>query len=52
VDKQDLETVTPGYRKIMLKDGTKEIIPVKPMHRDGVLNFSESIGHNRVGGSD
>ena len=44
VDEDDLEPVTPGYRKIMLRDGTKEIIPVKPMHRDGVLDFQKRAG--------
>jgi len=44
VDESDLEAVTPGNRKIMLKDGTKEIIPVKPMHRDGVLDFDNRLG--------
>ena len=43
VDEDDLELVTPGHRKIMLRDGTKKIIPVKPMHRDGVLDFSERM---------
>jgi ferric-dicitrate binding protein FerR (iron transport regulator) len=37
VDAQDLEPVTP-------EDGTVEIIPVKPMHRDGVLEFNERVG--------
>jgi len=46
VDEADLEPVPPGQRKIMLKDGTVEIIPVKPMHRDGVLDFDERVGHN------
>lgn len=44
VDESDLETVEPGLRKIMLRDGTKEIIPVKPMHRDGVLDFDARMG--------
>jgi ferric-dicitrate binding protein FerR (iron transport regulator) len=45
VDDGDLEPVEPGYRKIMLRDGTVDIIPVKPMHRDGVLDFDRRIGH-------
>lgn len=44
VDTSDLETVTPGNRKIMLRDGTVEIVPVKPMHRDGVLDFDKRLG--------
>jgi ferric-dicitrate binding protein FerR (iron transport regulator) len=44
VDEADLEPVSPGFRKIMLRDGTKEIIPVKPMHRDGVLDFDDRVG--------
>ena len=44
VDEADLEPVPPGSRKIMLKDGTIEIIPVKPMHRDGVLDFDRRLG--------
>ncbi|UCG51075.1 MAG: hypothetical protein JSW58_12850 [Candidatus Latescibacterota bacterium] len=48
VDEDDLEPVEPGYRKIMLRDGTVEIIPVKPMHRDGVLDFDKRVGH-RIG---
>jgi ferric-dicitrate binding protein FerR (iron transport regulator) len=43
VNEEDLELVTPGNRKIMLKDGTVDIIPVKPMHRDGVLQFHENL---------
>jgi ferric-dicitrate binding protein FerR (iron transport regulator) len=45
VNEQDLEPVTPGNRKIMLRDGTVKIIPVKPMHRDGVLEFAETLKH-------
>ncbi|MDH3214884.1 MAG: FecR family protein [Candidatus Krumholzibacteria bacterium] len=44
VDEDDLEPVTPGYRKIMLKNGTVSIVPVKPMHRDGVLEFDGRVG--------
>ncbi len=46
LDEEDLESVEPGFRKIMLRDGTKEIIPVKPMHRDGVLEFDDRAGHH------
>lgn len=45
VDEADLEPVPPGKRKIMLKDGTVEIIPIKDMHRDGVLQFDSRVGH-------
>lgn len=44
VDRSDLQPVEPGYRKVMLSDGTVEIIPVKPMHRDGVLDFDDRVG--------
>jgi ferric-dicitrate binding protein FerR (iron transport regulator) len=44
VDESDLEPVKPGFRKIMLRDGTRKIIPVKPMHRDGVLDFDRRVG--------
>jgi ferric-dicitrate binding protein FerR (iron transport regulator) len=44
VDVADLEEVTPGMRKVMMRDGTREIIPVKPMHRDGVLDFDARVG--------
>jgi ferric-dicitrate binding protein FerR (iron transport regulator) len=44
VDEGDMEPVPTGNRKIMLKDGTVEIIPVKPMHRDGVLDFDRRHG--------
>jgi len=46
IDEADLQPVPPGQRKIMLKDGTIEIIPVKPMHRDGVLDFDSRVGHS------
>lgn len=45
VDTDDLQPVEPGFRKIMLRDGTVDIIPVKPMHRDGVLDFDKRVGH-------
>jgi hypothetical protein len=38
--------VEPGYRKVMMRDGTVEIIPVKPMHRDGVLDFDKRVGQH------
>jgi ferric-dicitrate binding protein FerR (iron transport regulator) len=50
VDENDLEAVEPGFRKIMLRDGTVDIIPVKPMHGDGVLDFDKRVGA-RIDGS-
>ncbi|HET6349497.1 MAG TPA: FecR domain-containing protein, partial [Candidatus Krumholzibacteria bacterium] len=44
VDDADLKAVEPGYRRVMLRDGTKEIIPIKDMHRDGVLDFDRRVG--------
>lgn len=44
VDAEDLQPVPPGMRKVMMRDGTNEIIPVKPMHRDGVLDFDKRLG--------
>lgn len=44
VDEADLEPVPPGSRKVMLRDGTVEIIPIKPMHRDGVVDFDRRLG--------
>jgi ferric-dicitrate binding protein FerR (iron transport regulator) len=44
VDRSDMQPVEPGYRKVMLRDGTVEIIPVKPMHRAGVLDFDKRVG--------
>jgi ferric-dicitrate binding protein FerR (iron transport regulator) len=44
VDDADLQSVSPGYRKIMLRDGTRDIIPIKDMHRDGVLDFDNRMG--------
>jgi hypothetical protein len=46
LDDADLEPVPPGQRKIMMKDGTVDIIPVKAMHRDGVLDFDARVGHH------
>ncbi|UCH84183.1 MAG: FecR domain-containing protein [Candidatus Latescibacterota bacterium] len=51
VDESDLEPIEPGFRKIMLRDGTVDIVPVKPMHRDGVLEFDRRVGH-RIGGDE
>lgn len=45
VDAENLEAVPAGMRKIMMRDGTREIIPVKPMHRDGVLDFDRRVGN-------
>jgi len=47
VDKADMQAVEPGYRKVMHSDGTEEIIPVLPLHRDGVLDFDKRVG-NRI----
>jgi ferric-dicitrate binding protein FerR (iron transport regulator) len=44
VDQNDMQAVEPGYRKVMLTDGTVEIMPVEPTHRDGVLDFDERVG--------
>lgn len=44
VDEEDMQPVKPGYRKVMHSDGTTEIISVKPMHRDGVLDFDRRVG--------
>lgn len=40
----DMQPVSPGYRKVMLVDGTAEIIPILPLHRDGVLDFDKRMG--------
>jgi hypothetical protein len=40
--------VAPGFRKVMLRDGTNKIIPIQPAHRDGVLEFNRRLG-DRVG---
>ncbi len=45
VDDGDIEPVEPGYRKIMLRDGTVDILPIEATHRDGLVDFD-----NRVGG--
>jgi ferric-dicitrate binding protein FerR (iron transport regulator) len=44
VDRDDLELIEPGSRKVMLRNGEVKIVPVKPMHRDGVLEFADRIG--------
>jgi hypothetical protein len=46
MDENDMESVEPGFRKVMFADGTAEIIPVKPMHRDGVLEFDRHMGRH------
>jgi ferric-dicitrate binding protein FerR (iron transport regulator) len=48
VDEADLQPVAPGFRKVMLRDGTNKIIPIQPAHRDGVLEFNRRLG-DRVG---
>lgn len=44
VDADHLEDVRPGFRKIMLAGGGTSIVPVKDMHRDGVLEFDSRLG--------
>jgi ferric-dicitrate binding protein FerR (iron transport regulator) len=44
VDEDDLEDVTPGFRKVMQADTTM-IVPVKDMHRDGVRDFDSRVGN-------
>jgi hypothetical protein len=44
VDADHLEDVQPGFRKIMLANGETSVVPVKPMHRDGVLKFEALHG--------
>lgn len=39
----DMEPVKPGFRKVMPRGGTPEIVPIKPMHRDGVLDFESRM---------
>lgn len=44
VDESDLKPVGAGYRRVMLRDGTNDIIPFKDMHRDGVIDFDRRVG--------
>jgi hypothetical protein len=44
VDEADLKAVEPGYRRVMLRNGTKEIIPIQETHRNGVLDFNRRVG--------
>jgi hypothetical protein len=44
VDRERLDPIDPGFRKIMLKDGTVDIIPVKRMHQEGLLDFDRRLG--------
>lgn len=44
VNETDLEPVEPGNRKIMMRDGTVDIIPVAPPHRDGLIDFNARVG--------
>ena len=44
VDERDMEPVKPGFRKVMASDGASTIIPVLPLHRDGVLDFDKRVG--------
>lgn len=43
-DENDMQAVEPGHRKVMFSDGRTAIMPVKAMHRDGVLEFDRRIG--------
>jgi ferric-dicitrate binding protein FerR (iron transport regulator) len=40
----DMQAVKPGYRKVMFSNGTAKILPIEPVHRDGVLNFDARVG--------
>jgi hypothetical protein len=44
VNEADLQPVEPGYRRVMLRDGTKKILPIQEQHRDGVLDFNRRVG--------
>ncbi|MHC4470877.1 MAG: FecR domain-containing protein [Planctomycetota bacterium] len=41
VDEADMELIPPGKRKVMLRSGKVEILPVAPPHESGVLRFVE-----------
>jgi len=43
LDEADLERVLPGQRKQLTPDGTSFIEPIKPMHRDGALDFDQRV---------
>jgi ferric-dicitrate binding protein FerR (iron transport regulator) len=40
----DIEPVEPGYRKIMLRDGTAGIRLIEATHRDGLVDFDQRVG--------
>jgi ferric-dicitrate binding protein FerR (iron transport regulator) len=44
VNEADLEEVRPGYRKIMMRDGTVDIISIEPGHRDHLIEFDARMG--------
>jgi hypothetical protein len=44
VDREHLDDVRPGFRKVMLVSGETSILPVKDMHRDGVVEFDSREG--------
>jgi hypothetical protein len=44
VNPDRLDPIGPGYRKVMYNDGTVEIIPVKAMHEEGLLDFERRMG--------
>jgi ferric-dicitrate binding protein FerR (iron transport regulator) len=48
VNEADLQAVPPGSRKVMLRDGTRKIIPIQEAHRDGVIDFNRRLG-DRIG---
>jgi hypothetical protein len=49
VNEDDLEPVRPEYRKVMLRDGTIDIIPIEPGHRAGLVDFDARM-RGRPGG--
>jgi ferric-dicitrate binding protein FerR (iron transport regulator) len=44
IDEGDMEPVPPGFRKIMLRNGTVGIVPIEATHRDGVVDFDKRVG--------
>jgi ferric-dicitrate binding protein FerR (iron transport regulator) len=44
VSETSLEAVAPGYRKVMLRDGTVKIIPIEPTHRAHLVEFDSRLG--------
>jgi ferric-dicitrate binding protein FerR (iron transport regulator) len=43
-DREDMQPVQPGYRKVMFGDGEAKIIPIEPIHEEGVLDFDSRVG--------